>query len=165
MPSYVEKDLIPKGLAYSRNGLSLDKVNNIVIHYVGNPNTTAKQNRNYFANIGTRVNSHFIVGLNGEVVQCVPLSERSSASNHRNKDTISIEVCHPDTSGKFNDATLNSLKELTAWLCKTFYLTEKDIIRHYDITGKNCPLYFVEHENEWNLFKKDVGKIINSNKS
>lgn len=163
MPSYVKTDLIPKGLGYSRNGLRLEKVNDIVIHYVGNPNTTAKQNRNYFANIGTRVNSHFIVGLDGEVVQCVPLTERSCASNHRNKDTISIEVCHPDATGKFNEATLNRLKELTVWLCESFNLTEEDVIRHYDITGKNCPLYFVEHENEWDLFKKDIGKMLDNN--
>lgn len=160
MPTYVNVDLIPKGLTHSRNGLSLDEVNNIVIHYVGNPNTTAKQNRDYFANIGTRVNSHFIIGLDGEVIQCVPLSERSCASNHRNKDTVSIEVCHPDSSGKFNEVTLNRLKELTAWLCETFNLTEEDVIRHHDITGKNCPLYFVEHEDEWNLLKKDIGKML-----
>ena len=30
------------------------------------------------------------------------------------------------------------------------------VIRHYDVTGKNCPKYFVEHEDEWEQFKKDV---------
>ena len=30
------------------------------------------------------------------------------------------------------------------------------MIRHYDVTGKNCPKYFVEHEDEWEQFKKDV---------
>jgi N-acetylmuramoyl-L-alanine amidase CwlA len=45
---------------------------------------------------------------------------------------------------------------LTAWLCKKFDLTEEDVIRHYDIKGKICPKYFVEHEEAWEQFKKDV---------
>ena len=35
-------------------------------------------------------------------------------------------------------------------------LNENDVIRHYDVTGKICPKYFVEHEDEWEQFKKDV---------
>ena len=30
------------------------------------------------------------------------------------------------------------------------------MIRHYDVTGKLCPLYFVEHEDAWETFKSDV---------
>ena len=160
VPEYVNVQYIPKGVLYSRSSLELNEVKNIVIHYVGNPNTTAQQNRDYFANSGTKVNSHFVIGLDGEVIQCIPLYERSSASNWRNKDTISIEVCHPDATGKFNDVTLKSLIELTAWLCKTCELDAKDIIRHYDITEKLCPLYFVEHEDEWISFRADVQRII-----
>ena len=95
------------------------------------------------------MSAHFVVGLEGEVIQCVPLDEQSSASNDRNPDTISIEVCHPDSSGKFNDKTYGALVKLTAWLCDEFHLDEKDVIRHYDITGKNCPKYFVEHPKAW----------------
>lgn len=49
--------------------------------------------------------------------------------------------------------------QLTAWLCKKFDLTEKDVIRHYDITGKICPKYFVEDEAAWEKFREDV-KIV-----
>lgn len=46
--------------------------------------------------------------------------------------------------------------ELVGWLCQRFGLTSEQVIRHYDVTGKNCPKYFVEHEDEWEQFKKDV---------
>ena len=147
-PEYVQEDLLPSIIG-SRNGLKLVAVKNIVVHYVGNPDTTAKQNRDYFAQPTTTVNSHFIIGLDGEVIQCVPLYERSCATNHRNKDTISIEVCHPDESGKFNNATRESLVKLIVWLCETCDLEAKDVIRHYDVTGKLCPLYYVENEDAW----------------
>ena len=33
---------------------------------------------------------------------------------------------------------------------------EKDIIRHYDVTGKLCPKYYVEHPDAWEKLKKDA---------
>ncbi len=80
----------------------------------------------------------------------------SFASNDRNIDTISIECCHPDASGEFNKKTYESLIALTAWLCSKYNLEEEDILRHYDITGKLCPLYYVEHEDKWETLKEDV---------
>ncbi len=136
--------------------MKLKDIKNIVIHYVGNPNTTAQNNRDYFNKLDTSVSSHFVVGLEGEIIQCVPLYERSAASNERNKDTISIEVCHPDETGKFNESTYESVTKLTAWLCNEFSLDETDIIRHYDITGKICPKYYVENEDEWENLKNNV---------
>ena len=154
-PDWVDQQII-KVDGDSRRGVMLEGVRNIVIHYVGNPGTTAQQNRDYYANPSSDVSSHFVIGLKGEIIQCIPLHEKSSASNHRNKDTISIEVCHPDESGKFTDETYDSLVKLTVWLCEVCGLDSSDIIRHYDITGKQCPLYFVTHENVWERFKKDV---------
>ena len=128
----------------------------IVVHYVGNPGSTAEQNRNFYAGDQSNVSSHFVVGLKGEIIQCIPLSEMSAASNWRNNDTISIEVCHPDDTGKFNKKTYKSLVKLVAWLEEQCGLKDGDVIRHYDITGKECPRYFVTHEDAWKKFKQDV---------
>lgn len=160
IPDYVDIQLIDID-GHARRGVKLDtEVKDIVIHYVGNPMSTAQENRDYFNKKTTNVSSHFIIGLEGEVIQCVPLDEKSSASNERNADTISIEVCHEDETGKFNEKTYASLIELTAWLCKAGNLGTDNIIRHYDITGKLCPLYFVENEEEWKEFKSDVAECI-----
>lgn len=158
IPDWIDRQIIGVD-GDSRRGIPLEDIRDIVIHYVGNPGTTAQQNRDYYANPASEVSSHFIVGLDGEIIQCIPLYEKSSASNHRNKDTISIEVCHPDGSGKFTDAAYESLVKLTAWLCGVCGLSTNHIIRHYDITGKQCPLYFVDHENAWEQFKRDVGEL------
>ena len=146
---------------YSRPGKELKEVNAIVVHYVGNPGTTAAQNRSYFENLkdthATSASSHYIIGMEGEIIQCVPLNEISYASNNRNKDTIAIECCHPDETGQFTTATYKSLVKLVAALCRTYDLDpETGIIRHYDVTGKYCPLYYVNHEVEWYGFKLDV---------
>lgn len=155
IPSWIDQQYIAVD-GNSRNGTELGGMNDIVIHYIGNPGTTAQQNRDFFSNPDSDVSAHFVVGLDGEIIQCIPLNEMSAASNWRNRDTISIEVCHPDESGKFTQATYNSLVRLTAWLMTSAKLDTNHIIRHHDITGKDCPLYYVEHEDAWTQFIEDV---------
>ncbi|MBQ8559261.1 MAG: N-acetylmuramoyl-L-alanine amidase [Tyzzerella sp.] len=151
---------------YSRPGTEIGRINDIVIHYTANPGSTAIQNRNYFEGLKdskeTRASSHFVVGLEGEIVQCIPTWEVAYASNERNSDTIAIETCHLSEDGAYTDETYQSMVELTAWLCVKFDLTEEDVIRHYDITEKICPKYFVEHEDAWKTFKQDVGKRLDN---
>lgn len=156
---------------YSRPGIKLQEVTKIAVHYVGNPGTTAINNRNYFEGLKDQipdstgvyclkkdgsyltyngqkvkiryVSSHLIVGLSGEILQCIPFTEWSYCTNQANGYSISIECCHPDSTGKFTLATEKSLAELCAYLCGKFGLDPlKDIIRHYDVTGKQCPLYW-----------------------
>ena len=145
---------------YSRSGKALETVKGIVVHYTANPGTTARQNRDYFAGLAetgeTSASSHFVVGLSGEIVQCIPCNEIAYASNNRNKDTISIECCIEDETGKFNDDTYQSLVKLVTWLMGRYDLNVDDVIRHYDVTGKNCPKYFVENPKAWEQFKTDL---------
>ena len=149
---------------YSRPGISTDNITGVVVHYTANPGSSAQDNRDYFNGLqysqATQASSNFIVGLEGEIIQCVPTWEVAYASNERNSDTVSIEVCHPDESGKFTQESYSSLVQLTAWLCVKFGLTEDDVIRHYDVTGKNCPKYFVDDEDAWAEFKENVRKAI-----
>lgn len=150
---------------YSRPETSLKKVNSVVVHYTANPGSTGEANRNYFESLRikktTSASSHFVIGLEGEIIQCIPLDEISYASNDRNHDTISIECCHPDETGKFSDKTYNSLIALLSWICTEYKLEVNDIIRHHDVTGKNCPLYYVDNEDAWNKLKDDVAAYMN----
>lgn len=161
MPDYVTRELLTVN-QWSRPGTPLEKIDGVVIHYVGNPGTSAEANRNYFESLssgadGVYASSHFIVGLEGEVLECVPLTEIAYASNSRNQDTVSIEVCHPDETGEFSTVTYGRVVELTAWLCREFHLDpETDVIRHYDVTGKDCPRYYVENPEAWERLLLDV---------
>ena len=55
-----------------------------------------------------------------------------------------------------------SLVAMTAYLMGRFQLTTDDVIRHYDVTGKKCPLYYVEHEDAWQQFLTDVNQYIDT---
>lgn len=167
VPDYVTESLLPPN-RYSRPGHELTEINGVVIHYVGNPATTAAANRNYFASLATGTentyaSSHFIVGLEGEVIQCIPLTEIAYASRDRNSDTVAIEVCHPDAGGEFSAVTYDRVVELTAWLCAQFDLdAETDVLRHYDVTEKRCPLYYVEHPEAWDAFLADTAAAVSA---
>ncbi len=162
-PDWIQQKFIRKNI-FSRPDVSIKRVDNIVVHYVGNPGSTAEANWRYFDGLadqdpqqsGTSASSHFIVGLEGEILQCIPLGEIAYANAPRNQDTISIEVCHPDETGEFSTDTYDSLVKLTAWLCEELDLSANDVIRHFDVSGKGCPKYFVDHEDTWKQFKKDV---------
>ena len=149
---------------YSRPAEPLDGVKNIFVHYTANKNTSARQIRSYFENLGitgeTSASAHFIIGYDGEIIQCLPLDEIGYAVKTRNYDSISIECCYRDDSGKFTDATYQSLLQLTAWLLKEYKLAPNDVLRHYDVGGKKCPLYFVEHEDSWEQFRQDLTDYI-----
>ncbi|WP_298020359.1 N-acetylmuramoyl-L-alanine amidase family protein [uncultured Dysosmobacter sp.] len=170
VPDYVRKDYLTVN-EWSRPGTELEKIRGVVIHYVGNPDTTAQANRNYFESLssgaeGVYASSHFVVGLEGETIQCIPLTEIAYASNGRNGDTVSIEVCHPDETGEFSPVTYDRVVELTAWLCREFRLDpETEVIRHYDVTGKICPKYYVENPEAWDAFRTDVAAEMEAQKT
>ena len=149
---------------YSRPGTKLDKINNIFVHYTANKGTSAAQNRSYFANLaesGERsASAHFIIGYEGEIIQCIPLEEEAYAVRGRNDDSVSIECCYLSEDGAFTQSTYNSLIELLAWLCREYGLSEQDSLRHYDEGGKKCPLYYVDHEDEWEQLLTDVAEAI-----
>lgn len=158
------KEMLLTPNSFSRPKTALKKVTNIIVHWVGNAGSTAVANRNYFESLKngkTYASSHYIIGLQGEVIRCVPENEIAYHANAANSYSIGIENCHPDWMGKFNDKTYASLIKLCAMLCKKYSLDpDKALLRHYDITKKICPKYYVEHQDAWLKLKADVKALL-----
>jgi len=163
----VYADLLTKN-DYSRPGNWMEKrkVKGIVLHATDEAGTTAAARRNYYELLGsTQVNhlsSHFIVGTDGEIIQCVPVNEVALASGSRNEDTIAIEYCYTTASAKIEDKTYDAMVNLVAELVKRFSLKSTDIYRHMDVTeltgestASSCPLGLAD-EADWADFKAAV---------
>ncbi len=160
-PSWTEDYLTVS--EYSRPGDPLTEVNSIFVHYTANVGTSAANNRNYFENLKDNhdvpgASAHFIIGIEGEILQIIPLDEIDYAVQSRNEDSISIECCYKYDNGQFTQETYDSLISLLAWLTDTYDLETEDILRHYDCGGKKCPLYYVDHEDAWKILKQDVAE-------
>lgn len=160
---------------YSRPGKRLSGVNGIVIHYVGNAMTSAKANRDYFESLKTQKNgaryasAHYIVGLTGEIIRCIPETEiayHAGASSYvagiqdklgscPNSWTLGIEMCHINSRGDYRKETWESAVMLTGQLLRKYKLTSSRLFRHYDVTGKDCPRAMVKSELLWKKFKDE----------
>lgn len=157
-PTWTEDFLTPN--EYSRPGEPLEEVNSIFVHYTANKGTSAAQNRSYFEQLKdtheTSASAHFIIGYEGEIIQCIPLDEIAYAVQTRNYDSISIECCYLEGDGSFTRETYDSLLSLLRWLMETYDLDKDDILRHYDCGGKKCPLYYTDNPEEWERLKREL---------
>lgn len=79
-----------------------------------------------------------------------------------NRVSISVELCHIDATGTMTNGTLASAVELFAWLAKKYSLDPRTrILRHWDVVGwKKCPLWFVDHTNDFITFRENVAKAM-----
>jgi N-acetylmuramoyl-L-alanine amidase CwlA len=162
---------------WSRPQKKIVKVKGIVIHWVANPNTTAANNRNFFESrkLGTKGfgSAHFIVGQQGEIIQCMPLEEMAyhvgsttytadalkRLGSYPNELTLGIECCHIDWEGNMKDTTYNSIVDLTAYLLKQYNLSVNDIWTHQLVVGwKDCHRLFYKHPELFTKFKNDVDR-------
>jgi len=79
---------------YSRPGFKLNDLKAVAIHWVENPGTSAKFNRNYFAidipKLKKYASAQYIIGLQGEILQTMEEDERAYAVGWANRvDPIS----------------------------------------------------------------------------
>lgn len=156
---------------YSRPQKQIGQIKNIVIHWIGNAGTTAENNAKYFdgLKVGKKnstgdyiyASSHYIIGNDGVVVRCLPESEVAYHASKANSYSIGMEICHPDWSGKPTEKAYDSLVNLLVELCRRYKLEPTQaIIRHYDVTGKVCPKYYVEDVGAFKRLKEEVkGKM------
>lgn len=180
----IQQDLITPN-NFSRSQEPLTDVRGLVLHWVASPGQLADETRDYFemrknGKLGYG-SAHFIVGLNGEIVQCIPTNEvafhvgssqpdpasgkiytdlcrAKLGAGNPNYRTIGIEHNHTDWSGKFEDSTLHASVQLAAKLCLDFKLDPlTQIFIHQQIVGwKQCPLWFVNHPSDLNEYRQLV---------
>lgn len=146
----------------------------IVMHYTGNKKDTAKNNANYFTSPNREASAHFFVD-DSNIYQSVELRDKAwhcgtsktyYHANCRNSNSIGIEMCCTDGNYKISTKTQQNAAFLCARLCKTFGITAAQVdtyvLRHYDVTHKNCPAQMVSDTNEWRTFKIMVKNILNT---
>lgn len=131
----------------------------IVIHYVGAV-STAKNNADYFAGGDRQASAHYFVDEN-EIWQSV---EESRAAWHcggplqgpnghtffsycTNLNSIGIEMCVVKKGGKYivKTGTVDNTAWLVQRLMKKYGIPKNHCIRHFDVTGKNCPDAYPEY--------------------
>jgi N-acetylmuramoyl-L-alanine amidase CwlA len=140
----------------------------IVIHYTGNDGDSDENNGKYFKNNIVKASAHYFVDSDS-VTQSVPdnyiaYSVGGTKYNNdggkyygkcKNANSISIELCDDNKNGKVypSDKTIANALELTKALMKKYGITQANVIRHYDVTGKSCPAYWCGTTDKDKLWK------------
>ena len=135
--------LIPRG-KYNRPGTKSEP-KRVCVHYTGDLGASAERLALFFCtNVNAQTSSQYVVGTDGEVIRCVPDDEIAYGASGNNAGTIHIEVCYKQTDGRFEEASVKALNELVLYLMARYHIAAKDVVRHYDLTGKRCPAYYVD---------------------
>ncbi len=143
----------------------------IVIHYTGNNNDTAKNNCDFFHNGNTRsAGAHFFVSQNGDVYQSIQMKKVAYAvggfvtqkngagslyKKCTNTNSVSIELCD-NASRDPSAAQTEAVRQLVAYI-RSVCPNAKQIIRHWDVSGKSCPARMTGTNNaKWLTFRAAI---------
>lgn len=135
----------------------------IVVHYTANKGDTAKNNADYFARTTTKTSAHYFVDEK-EVWQSVREKDTAyhcgaNTYKHpfcRNGNSIGVEMCLLDKSGNIRPGTIDTALSVVRQLMAAYDIPIDRVLRHYDVTGKNCPRPMVENPQLWEQFKEDL---------
>ena len=161
---------------FSEDERSMGTIKYIVLHYDGNNGATARNNVDYFARAGVGASAHYFIDEN-EIALSVPWyytawhcgAMKYTHPDCRNHNSIGIELCskrYKDGAYYFEPNTVIRAASLVRSLMETFQIPLKNVVRHYDVTGKNCPAPWVDN-NEWGEFLRlveDKPKEVNTMK-
>ena len=163
---------------YNHYDMDNRKIKYIVIHWVGAV-SSAKNNADYFYSADRSASAHYFVD-DKEIWQSVldknaawavgggPLDQASPYAKYgkkyfnkcTNSNSISIEMCcKKNSQGKLyiTDETIDLTAELVQMLQKKYSISDKNVIRHFDVNGKLCPGTYIEELKWEKLHSKLVG--------
>ena len=141
---------------------SINRIKYIVVHFTANNGDTAYGNTNYFKSY-RGASAHYFVDENGiyQSIEDKNIAWHCGAKKYkhstcRNSNSLGVELCsRKDSKGNyyFMDKTVDNAVELIKMLMAKYNVPIANVIRHYDVTGKNCPEPFVKNIEAWQNFK------------
>ena len=141
---------------------SINRIKYIVVHFTANNGDTAYGNTNYFKSY-RGASAHYFVDENSayQSVEDKNIAWHCGAKKYkhstcRNSNSLGVELCsRKDSKGNyyFMDKTVDNAVELIKMLMAKYNVPIANVIRHYDVTGKNCPEPFVRNIKAWQNFK------------
>lgn len=144
----------------------------IVVHYVGAGSSAAGSalaNCKYFASGNRNASAHYFIDdayiyeyANPSTYATWHCGDGRGRYGITNQNSIGIEVCN--NGGPYTSAEIDRLTFLVQKLMKQFNVNADHVVRHYDASRKQCPLYYVQNAAEWTKLHSQItgGKVTNS---
>lgn len=137
----------------------------IVMHYTANNGDTARNNCDYYHRVGgLQASAHYFCDEYG-AMQSVREGDTAwhcgaRAYWHpecRNANSIGIEMCsrkRADGSYYIKPETVANAAALAREIMQRYGIDTDHVLRHYDVTGKRCPMPWADDPAQWTAFKE-----------
>ena len=147
--------LIPKG---ANNPERPIKPDTIVIHYSGGPCVSAGTLAQCLINNNADdVSANYCVDEKS-IICTIPPGYMSYGVLGHNEHIINIETCYKDPAGRFELDTIANLRRVVKKCMRDFGIPPENVVRHYDLTEKKCPWYYVDNPKEWTRLHRMITK-------
>ena len=135
----------------------------IVMHYTANNGDTAKNNCDYYHRVGgLQASAHYFCDEHGamqSVRECDTAWHCGARAywhpECRNANSIGIEMCsrkRADGSYYILPETVANAAALAREIMQRYGIDTDHVLRHYDVTGKRCPMPWVDDPAQWTAF-------------
>ena len=139
----------------------------IVMHYTANNGDTARNNCDYYHRVGgLQASAHYFVDEHGamqSVRECDTAWHCGARAywhpECRNGNSIGIEMCsrkRADGSYYILPETVANAAALAREIMQRYGIDTEHVLRHYDVTGKRCPMPWVDDPAQWTAFKASL---------
>ena len=139
----------------------------IVMHYTANNGDTARNNCDYYHRVGgLQASAHYFVDEHGAMQSVregdtawhcgAEAGRRYWHPECRNANSIGIEMCsrkRADGSYYILPETVANAAALAREIMQRYGIDTDHVLRHYDVTGKRCPMPWVDDPTQWTAFK------------
>lgn len=156
---------------------SVSNIKYIVWHYTGNDGDTDESNAIFFKKPNRGASAHYFVDDDSVTISVPDTYVAWSVggarySNYKktggaklykictNSNSLNIELCDTQKNGihDVSEKTLENAIELTRTLMKKYNIPISRVVRHFDITGKSCPAYYVDNT-KWQAVKNRIASV------
>ena len=138
----------------------------IVMHYTANNGDTAKNNCDYYHRVGgLQASAHYFVDEHGAMQSVregdtawhcgAEAGRRYWHPECRNANSIGIEMCsrkRADGSYYILPETVANAAALAKDIMQRYGIDTEHVLRHYDVTGKRCPMPWADDPAQWTAF-------------
>lgn len=146
---------------------NLSKITFLVVHFTSNFGDTAQNNAEYFAReaLKRKASAHYFVDEN-EIWSSVPedfVAYHVGAAKYkhptcRNANSIGVEICMNAKDGSIRMTSIDRAVLLVRELMGRYNIPISRVLRHYDVTGKDCPAPMVQTPELWRYFQIECTK-------
>ena len=138
----------------------------IVMHYTANNGDTARNNCDYYHRVGgLQASAHYFCDEYGAMQSVregdtawhcgAEAGQRYWHPECRNGNSIGIEMCSrrcANGSYYIKPETVANAAALAREIMQRYGIDTDHVLRHYDVTGKRCPMPWVDDPAQWTAF-------------